>query len=395
MWTCAECRATREKPEKRQPMGWHYSGHKLSLFCEDCWNRQNILRAISIPVARPVDLTWEEFREKLKGLWRLSTQVSNWIMTELYVRDIRREGGQVKMPPRPATYLYPEIRLRFPGLPSNTAAALERSVTARYNALRYDFIWTCAKSIPNHRYPTPFPIPNQAWSVEIVEDHPHVSIPVGNGERVALRLKNGGAGFRRQMANLGLIISGAAVQGQMDIYEQGTDVMCKMVAWLPKKPYIERADTLFVRSEAESIIVALNVKDEKLWTYNGDQVRRWSAEHRDQLQRWADDSKAEHRPVPPFSERRKKAADKYHMRMQSLTHQIAMLIAGYASRRKFATVRYDDTVKDYCAGFPWANLALKIAEKCSAEGVIFEHVKPASGEVVKKRRPPLAKKEKV
>ena len=55
---------------------------------------------------------------------------------------------------------------------------------------------------------------------------------------------------------------------------------------------------LRVHTSADSLLVAVNARDEQLWTYHADHLRRWSAEHRAQLQRWADDSKYEQRPVP-------------------------------------------------------------------------------------------------
>ena len=60
-----------------------------------------------------------------------------------------------------------------------------------------------------------------------------------------------------------------------------------------------REAVAFVREQQQpgllllSMIVALDRKGEKLWNYHGEQIPR-SAELRKQLQRWADDSKAEH-----------------------------------------------------------------------------------------------------
>ena len=36
-----------------------------------------------------------------------------------------------------------------------------------YRAVRYDVVWTSRKTVANYRYPTPFPIHNQSWSVEL------------------------------------------------------------------------------------------------------------------------------------------------------------------------------------------------------------------------------------
>jgi hypothetical protein len=118
----------------------------------------------------------------------------------------------------------------------------------------------------------------------------------------------------------------------------------------------------------------VNDKDEKLWTYHGDHLRRWVVEHRKQLQHWSDDSKFEQRPVPSFAERRTAATDKFHQRMSTACHQIAMQIAGYANRRRFAQVRYDDTERGFVGEFPWQRLQDLIAEKLDALGIEYEHV---------------------
>jgi hypothetical protein len=87
----------------------------------------------------------------------------------------------------------------------------------------------------------------------------------------------------------------------------------------------------------------------------------------------AEDNKAEYRPVPPFAERRANAAQKYHDRMGTACHPVASLIVNYAIRQKFAAVRYDDSDLTYCEEFPWSELTLKVAEKCDAAGLTFEH----------------------
>lgn len=370
-WQCADCKTPRSKPEKRMPTGWKRQAE--TVYCPACWRQRYLLRAITIPVAAPEGSTWDELRASIRAMWGATTQASNWIMTELYARDVKR-GGQKKLPPMKPIYLYPEIRERFPGLPSQSCAALEKAVTAKYRAKRYEVIWTCAASLPTHRYPTPFPVPNQGWSVAMDGNHPLVSLRVGDS-RIALRLR-GGARFHRQLSAVRRIASGEAEPGQMDIYAQGKDIMCKMVAWLPRETAAPAkapaGNILAVRSSADSLLIAVNLADERLWIYNGDQLRRWSAEHRKQLQRWAEDAKAEHRPIPPFAERRREAAVRYRRRTASACHQVASMLVGYAVRRRFAGIRYDDSVRDFCADFAWAQMARLIAEKCDAAGITFE-----------------------
>src|SRR5450755_3371185 len=143
-------------------------------------------------------------------MWAASTQASNWILTELYARDVRRTGKEEKLPPMPKIYLYPELRERFPELPSQTVASLENTVKAKYRAKRYETLWTAKSSLPVYRYSAPFPVPNQGWSLTLENDRPVVSVRLGE-RRVGLRLK-GGPRFYRQLGALRAIESGTAVQ---------------------------------------------------------------------------------------------------------------------------------------------------------------------------------------
>jgi len=141
-----------------------------------------------------------------------------------------------------------------------------------------------------------------------------------------------------------------------------------------------------VRTDKQSLLVALNTKDEKLWIYNGDHLRRWTAEHRKQLQRWSEDAKYENRPVPNFAERREASVRKFGNRMSSAIHEIAAQLAGYAQRRRFASVLYDDSVHEYLDSFPYFRLRVLIAEKLDHAGIKFEL---ASGQVEEENPEPL------
>jgi hypothetical protein len=306
----------------RAPKGW--KNHTGQLYCPDDWRKKHVLRAITMLVASPgngSDSSWKDFRAELKTMWAATTQACNWMSTELYAQDVRR-NGEDKMPPMARVYLYPKTRLRFPSLPAQTVAALENTVQAKYRAKRYDVIWRCAATLASYRYPTPFPIPNQGWTASIENEHPVVRARIGE-LLWELRLK-ASARFRRQLNAFRQIANGEAIQGEMALMESGKDVACKLVAWFPRRAQATRTGTLVVRSGSENILIALNEKDEKLWVYNGDQLPRWAAEHRDQLRRWSEDQKAEHRPVPPFAERRGHAATKYNQRMASAWQAPAM-----------------------------------------------------------------------
>ena len=93
------------------------------------------------------------------------------------------------------------------------------------------------------------------------------------------------------------------------------------------------------------------------------------------------------RSVPAFAHRRETAVRKFRDRMNSATHEIAAQLAGYASRRHFAQVRYDDSEHSYVGdGFPWYRLRSLIAEKLDARGIALE----ASAQPAEETPGPLA-----
>jgi hypothetical protein len=380
IWTCKGCGATRSKPEKRLPHGWKRldADDRDDIYCDVCWKQRFVLRAVTIPLTKPLGCDWKDLRVALRNAWAQSTQIHNWMMTELYARDVRRNGEE-KMPAMSRVYLYPEARQRFPGLPSQTVASIENTVQQKYRALRYKIIWTCQASLATYRYPTPFQVPNQGWNAYIENERLVVSVRISD-ERFQLQLR-GGPGFRRQRGAIEKIIAGAAVQGELALYERGSEVMCKMVAWLPRDTWVQRQQrtgTLSVRTAADTLIIALNAKDETLWKYHADHLRRWVQVHRRQLQRLSDDQKAEQRPIPKFVQHRDVLVRKYHNRIDSACHEIAAMIAGYAHRRHFAMVKYDDSQQSYLESFPWLRLRSLIAEKLDLMSIEFEHSEPTA-----------------
>ncbi len=155
--------------------------------------------------------------------------------------------------------------------------------------------------------------------------------------------------------------------------------MAKLVAWFPRPVETgAKSSTLVVETEKRSLLVAYNSKDERLWVYNADQIPRWAAEHKRELQRWAQDHKAEARPVPPFAQRRENAAQKYRARVDSACHQIAAYLAGYARRRGFSSVTYDDHERGFCPEFPYAKLRTRVQRSLDEHKIEVHLVQSAS-----------------
>jgi hypothetical protein len=148
-----------------------------------------------------------------------------------------------------------------------------------------------------------------------------------------------------------------------------------MVAWLPRENtggVNANGATLQVFSAADCLLIAVNSKEDRIWRYNGDHLKRWCAEHVRQLQRWSEDAKYENRPVPSFASRRDASVRKFRARLDSATHEIAAQLAGYAERRRYAAVSYDDRERTYCEQFPYSELRRKLAEKLDQRGICLE-----------------------
>ncbi len=366
--TCSVCKI--EKTISHLPVGWKRDNDIL--YCQKCWAEGHVLRAVSAPVVEPLSGTWQELRAALGEMWQLTTRASNWMMTEFYARDVRR-NDQAKMPPMPRIYLYPEGRALFPALPPQAIAALEQSIRRQYRAKRRDLIWTSAMSLPTVRYPCPYPVHNQWWSVRFDPgNRPIVNVRLGE-KRWEFRLR-GGPRYWRQLIALRQMVDGSAKRAELALFKHHDgQIICKMVAWLPRLSTAENLmGSLSVRSTADALLVAVDVKGERLWTYNADHIRRWSAEHVKLIQRLSEDQKAEVRKRPPFAQRREAAVRKYRDRMASATHEIAASLANFAARRRYASVQYDDREHNFCPQFSWFDLREKLEYKLNALGIALE-----------------------
>jgi len=362
---CSVCGKVSEK--NRLPRTW--KRFRMMLYCEQCWHAQFVLRAVVIPVVSPLDASWEELYRELNRMFALTTNATNWMIHELSKRDTRRTPGVEKMPPMGHIYLYPEARKLFEDLPPQSLAALEQSVQRKYRARRFETIWKSAAQFPVARYPQPFPVHNQSWAPRVLNDTPAISVRIGP-RRFELRLK-GTERYRRQRRAFDLMARGEALYGQLDLYSRDTDLFAKMVAWLPKMAAMERTGVLYASTASDALLIVANQKDETLWRYNADQVRRVAKEHRAQLARWAEDSKAEERPVPSFSERRQRSAIGYQRQMKTAADQAARSLVNYCGRRKFLALELNSSDVSYSEWFPWHYLKSRIETLCAERSIEF------------------------
>lgn len=350
----------------------------------DDWRSRYVVRAICIPIASPAEIgkgspeAWAELRASLKGAWTRSTEAANWALRRLLVNDVTRMPGETKCPKMPKIYLYGERD--WTGW-SQSASAVLRTVEATYRSKRYEIVWTGSVSLPNVRYPYPYPVHNAGWSLhENPEGGLFFEARVPDG-RVSVRLK-GGAEFRAHLVRARWLIENPHLRGEASIYCKGKGksktYFVKLVGWFPRSTDRDVDGIMFVNTTKESFLVGVNARDERLWVINGDRARRWMTRTAKASQRWREDLKYEVRR--PARGRRKHAEDmqaatlKNCNRLVSFIDESAAQIVNHARRRRLAKIVYNDSCQEFFDDFQWARLALLLGQKCDAAGIAFERI---------------------
>ena len=127
---CHRCHAAPPRDGARLPRGW--KRHAEAVWCDACWRRAYVLRAVTIPIARPAEGEWTAFRALLRLAWSESTTLANWAVGHLAAADVVRRPGDDRMPAMARLNLYGEFqryagRDRWVGA-ATSAASLLRGV---------------------------------------------------------------------------------------------------------------------------------------------------------------------------------------------------------------------------------------------------------------------------
>jgi len=401
---------------EKLPRSWKRKPNS-EVVCADCIKKHFIRRAVTFPVAGPIgELDWPKLRELLKAAWAQSTSLANWTVTALAKAEAVRSPGDAKIPKAPNPYLYPAARKQFPEIEPTAVVAIQNGVARKYNATRYETLWTCERSLANFKYPYPYPVPASAWKIRWLSEKervPIVSIRLG-GERIELRLR-GGSEFRHQLGAFEKILAGDAIPGELLIRRQATTgsdhqngvtergaaggsakvsyrVMIQMAAFLPRKEYTAATKELLLSTTDQEFWVAV-VEGAQPWVLNCDHVRRWQRAHRNQLDRLSQDSKHEKRwPTANrrhMQDHRDSVCKKYRDRIDTFCSQSSALLSNFAKRQGVGVVCYDDSKRGYLPEFNWSGLRLKLGSKLDEYGIKLE-LKDASADVVSKTEEPLA-----
>ncbi len=342
-----------------------------------------MVRAIIVPVAGPEDGTWADLGAALRAVWTDTTRCANWMMTQLYLRDVGRTGCE-DHDALPTTYLYPEARILFPELPSQSVAALAQRVQALYRSHRRDIL-RGARSLPVFRYPAPFSMPSQGWTVSERNGRWHVAVRIGT-RRWTLRLR-GGAHVRRQIARLRQIESGPAQRGDLTLYEtpattsdhrsglpgsRPTRVMIKIAVWLPK-PAASTGETLRL-STSGSALLAFSGSD---WRIDAAEMRAVLATDARRQRELTPGVEREHhttaRHRAGLRRARAELRRRTHLRIADACRVYAAQAAAYASRQRAALVEYTDADQSALPHFPWERLRRHLAAQLDERGIKFVH----------------------
>lgn len=366
------------------PKGWKWIGGQA--VSSKAFHERYALRTITVPIVSPdvhgnqevMKAAWKDLDEKLKDAWKRSTYAANWAVKQLWSGDILRTDDMKKCPAYPkdadgkSVYLY--------GMQSwegwaQSAASVLRTVEQSYKKRRWDIVWAGSAGVPNVRYPYPYPVPNQAWSLEQREGGEVVfscRLPSG---RTSVRLKTKDKGCRYRLPALRHLIAREDLRGEAAIIRKGKQISVKIVGYFPKTER-ELSGDLHVRTDSLSFLVMLNSEEERLISRNADDIRRKLAGHAHALQRWREDQKLEVRNPKRLSRKRaedmQKATQKMHNRLDDFIKTVCAEVVNYAIRRKLARIIYNDTERSYFRDFAWHRLESTLRSVCEREGLIFE-----------------------
>jgi hypothetical protein len=337
-----------------------------------------VVRAVTLPVAGPVDESWENVNEALRVAFRLSTDLANWAVHYLFRLDdpvAEKTPDAVKK-----AYLYGAAAGSFPGWAERcggvaaNAQCVFRAVQKKYAQDRFAIQVRRESSLLTYRYPYPFPVHNANWSVAFAKgpwpgEAPVVTLALPVLGRVALRLDRGPE-FGRQLAMVRQFLDGTAKKGEAALYrDRKGKLLVKLVGHFPRKERGPAGNVAFVHTDPNAVLV-VEVNGRRVDVTNGDHVRRLIAAHKAFRRRVYEDKKREKR-----MDRRQRSnlngyvgdrCGKMRARLDTYVKQVAAQVARMCGRQGVGLVCYDDENREYMRhadaelSFPWHALKTRL-----------------------------------
>jgi hypothetical protein len=388
---CDRCGASRASlttasARPRLPRGWKILQGQTC--CPTCVSTGWLLRAHLCPIAGPVDADWPALRAAMRASFAASTACANWMVSELYARDVRREPDDVKLRPMPKIYLYPEARRRWPELASQSVADLEQRVKRTYQAQRYELLWLGARTLASFRYPQPVPLPAQMIAIERTEGGAwHLSLRLTD-RRWTVRLRTGPE-FRRQVDALETIESGTGVLcgavldeiaarpgDHRSEHAPARRLVARLVIRQPITPTTAREPrVLTLRTTRDRLWVGSMPYHPEAYVATGDALRAVIAGADRRLDRIDADLSVSRRWIASERERvrarRQAIAAKAHQAVLTHLHRLAAQLATWARARGVTAIVYEDRERGYLRRAPWDALERLAREKAAAVGIAW------------------------
>jgi len=372
-----------------------------------------IVRAGSLPIARPLNAGWDVLDPLLRACWDHAGQLANWALTELYTHDVRPIAGSDWIPPYPGLYLYGHAREYYEswgwwaGAYAQANCVL-RSAEDAYKRQRLAVLRGLI-SLRTMRLPQPFPLHNQTWEPCLRDGRPVVSLSLPGG-RVEVELRGGAPGdqkeFARHLALFRALVAGEAKKCQLLITGQRCSKGChraalaykepgggqtyyvrplvKFVVRMPARP-AEGGRVLTLCTDPEAFWVA-ELDGRRAWVLNNDHVRGAVARHaghKARLRRLGQDAKAErrlnHSQLRRLRERVEKLCHRHNHWLKTWLQQTAADLAGFAARQRVGEVAYSDAVRDFVPEFPWHRLKTALAGALAGAGITLHDLNVPRG----------------
>jgi len=348
-------------------------------------------------------MSWKEFRPLLQAAWSRSRSAANLMERQLASRDVVRDPGMTKLPkmrPVSSDILYKPARALIPQLPSGTISAICQHTRKTYAKQRYETIWTGERSFRNFKYPYPLRVRGQDYTLGFVEyegkQYPSVSFRLESTEvvgsyRVTLRLR-AGKGFARFVSDFQRFLNGEAEPRELIVVGQRANAsdhrggtaarrngggargkyreMVKIVGLFRRRKRAQRESqgTLCVRTGDGSFWFVAEEGEERPWL-NADHIRRAHSAHSRFLDRISDDTKFEKRTPRrmrrQIDDHRAMRVSKHRNRVKTFVDQACRSLVGYAARRGYASIEYDDRERQYMPSFDYSQIEARLKTLCA------------------------------
>lgn len=351
-----------------------------------------VVRCCTLPVGVPLGndptgkpWTWESLNAALLPAFRLATDAANWCVHALFKRDI---PGQVKAPggvkPKGKSnptgfYSYgeyatahPDYRDRWKGATQSLNICL-RYAERKYRDDRHAVMVRHDTGLLTVRFPYPFPVDADAWSLRYEGDFPVASVAIPGVGQVELRLKRR-ADFGRQLAMLRQLHDGTAKKGEAALYRDRKGVLLlKMVGHFPRVERVGADNVCFLHTDPNALLVA-EINGRSVTVTNGDHLKRAHAvireindRHRRFLRRAGEDKKREVRmdrnQRASLNAKVEDRCGKQRARLDTAVKQIAAQVSRFLERQRVGLVAYDDAVKTFLPdGFQWHAISARLRQ---------------------------------